>query len=164
MNLFISSATNQLVICLFEGNTITYCVDKKGANDHTTKLYEYLSEVDLTNVENTYVVTGPGSFTGLRVAMIFAKMLTIRNGGKIIPINLMELMYYQEECPIKLDARGKKHYYYSGEKTDLVSSESVEDIIEPTLNINKIINEKILLKFPPHGISEVAIEYYKKAF
>ncbi len=43
-------------------------------------------------VENIFVISGPGSFTGLRIAITFAKMYALAGGARIVPVSTMDVL------------------------------------------------------------------------
>lgn len=53
------------------------------------------AEIDVLNVDEIAVVTGPGSFTGLRIGVAIAKALAcVQPELKLVPISSLELMAY----------------------------------------------------------------------
>jgi tRNA threonylcarbamoyladenosine biosynthesis protein TsaB len=43
-------------------------------------------------IENIYISVGPGSFTGLRIAVAFAKSMHLANGAKIITVDTLDVL------------------------------------------------------------------------
>jgi tRNA threonylcarbamoyladenosine biosynthesis protein TsaB len=43
-------------------------------------------------IEQVYISAGPGSFTGLRIAVTFAKTLALANGAKIIAVDTLDVI------------------------------------------------------------------------
>ncbi len=44
------------------------------------------------HIEQVYISFGPGSFTGLRIAVTLAKMLCLANDAKIVPVNSLDVI------------------------------------------------------------------------
>ncbi len=42
------------------------------------------------DIEQVYISVGPGSFTGLRIAVTIAKTLALANGAKIVPVDTLD--------------------------------------------------------------------------
>lgn len=163
MNIFISTATDRLIVTLFKDREIITTVNEQGNNDFTTKIYEKLEGIDLSSLKNVYFVNGPGSYTGLRVAIIAAKSIAIKFNCNLIPVNLLKLLYLQEGNTIKVDARGKRHFIFDGKNTNIIASVDVLNILEPVINEIQIIDQNLLSTFACKDITEVKIEYIKSA-
>lgn len=149
MNLFISTATSKIHVTLFEGNKIIKKLSHDGNNNHSVYLYKLLDEIDIDKVERVYLVNGPGSFTGLRVSMVFVKSLVMKQGVDVHLVNLLELLYYQNECQTYMDAKGKKYFTYDGSNFDIIHIDdlAVDAFISDEINIDKIIKNELLYKF-----------------
>ena len=94
MNLFISTATDKVYLALFENNNILKEIIHQGNNDHTTSFYPLLDDLKFKfeDINGIYIVNGPGSYTGLRVGVIYAKMLGIEKHIDLYPIHLLEAL------------------------------------------------------------------------
>ncbi len=166
MKLFISTATDKIYLMQFDEEKIHNQLIYQGKNNHTETLYDLLDElnVDYKNLEAVYIVNGPGSYTGLRVGVIFAKTLAMINQVKIVPVGLMEALYYsnnkQDVC---VDAKGKKYYYYNGEKVDLIKADDIAGLIDPEIALDELYNSKYLESLTAVDYLELSIEYIKSA-
>lgn len=158
MNLFISTATNMIHLATFSDGKIINYQSHMGNNNHSQVLYELLSNIDVTNVSKVYVVNGPGSFTGLRVSMIFTKSLALKYDIEIYPVNLMELLYYQNDNhPVYLDAKGKKYFKYDGDKLSLIKQDEVEGAINSDdIDVQMFVTNK----FDKHFVQNNNLEIF----
>lgn len=95
------------------------------------------SGIKLSEIDAVAVITGPGSFTGIRVGIALAKGFADTLRKKIIPIDNFELIQKQAENFIKQDkycflipAKRPEFYYKLFEKTKEIESGCVlvEDI------------------------------------
>jgi len=76
----------------------------------------------ISDLAHIYIAAGPGSFTGLRIAVTMAKMMAFANGTKVVAANTMDILAvnaseYMKEKKIKilrlatiLDAKRKQFY------------------------------------------------------
>jgi tRNA threonylcarbamoyladenosine biosynthesis protein TsaB len=72
--------------------------DFSGPMRHSSELFpaieELLTRFDMkpSQINHIYLSTGPGSFTGLRIAVTFAKMLALANSAKIATVNTSDVI------------------------------------------------------------------------
>ena len=91
--LVIDSATPYLYISLYEGNDELDAYYQEGHNDHSVKLMSELERMltrnncSMKDINKVVIGIGPGSYTGLRVGVVVAKMfgwtLGISLGGYV---------------------------------------------------------------------------------
>lgn len=163
MNFFISTATDKIYLILFDENKIIKKVIHQGKNDHTINLYPLLDELNINEdeIEKIFVVNGPGSFTGLRVGVIYARLLARKINKPLFPVNLLELLTNMYEQKIAIDARGKN--YYILEDGEITITKNIDDsyLIDPVIDIDKLINNQYLLSIKPINYLNFRIEYVK---
>ncbi len=103
--LAIESATSICSVALFQNDQLLGEVSKFSPRSHNEKLAIIAAEllrqngVEFNQVSNIAVSIGPGSFTGLRVGLSYAKGIALGNGCKIIPIDTLKalaLTVYQQ--------------------------------------------------------------------
>ena len=85
------------------------------------KLEEMLSKLSLKSDDiNQIVITkGPGSYTGVRIAMTIAKVFCSMTNKPLYTLPTMLLYAGLDDCRVVLDARGKRIYtcaYKNGKK------------------------------------------------
>ncbi len=106
-----------------------------GLMTHSTQLFPaagaLLKRIDrhITDLTHIYIAAGPGSFTGLRIAVTMAKMMALANGTKIVAANTMDILTvnaseYIKDKKIKisrlatiLDAKRRQFYVSLYENT-----------------------------------------------
>ncbi len=166
MKLFISTATDKIYLMTFTDEMI---IEKKvfqGKNNHTETLYKLIEEMNINFDELTqiYVVNGPGSYTGLRVGVIYAKTVAMLKGVEVIPVGLMPALYSaNNEETVCVDAKGKKYYTYSGTEVTLVKADEVTGHIDPELDLDQLFASKYLETLESVNYLELTIEYIKSA-
>lgn len=121
ISLFINTATKKLVISLIKDNSIIYSYTD---NCDTTLSEKIMVELDkafsttnlkVNDIDNIFVVNGPGSFTGIRVGITVAKVIAWSLNKEIHTISSLELL---STCGVKgkyyaplIDAR--RDYVYA---------------------------------------------------
>lgn len=85
---------------IWQTNNTPIIMEEIGSKIHSEKLPEFIkialekSKLSLKEIDAIAVSAGPGSYTGLRIGMSFAKGLAFGSGIQILPINTMECIEY----------------------------------------------------------------------
>ena len=167
MNLFISTATDKIYLMTFENEKVNKTIIHQGNNDHTTSFYDLITQIipKLTDVQKIYIVNGPGSYTGLRVGVIFAKTMGIELNVDLYPINLLEVLYATNHHNVAVDAKGKKHYVYNGVEHNLISNDLLEEnyLVDPLIILEEFVNSDILKNAKKVDPLKLGVNYVKSA-
>ncbi len=166
MKLFISTATDKIYLMTFEGEKIIKSIVHQGKNNHTETLYGLLDELemDYTKIEKIYVINGPGSYTGLRVGVIYAKTLAMTHNIDIVPVGLMPSLYYANgKQVVNVDAKGKKYYTYDGDETQLIPADEVTGLVDPELDLQALLSSGYLNTLASVDYLKLTVEYIKNA-
>jgi tRNA threonylcarbamoyl adenosine modification protein YeaZ len=171
--LFIDTSHYKRACAVIIDNKIVSIKDEKNDNNLAEVMLNNIIEVleaaniILTELDNIMVVTGPGSFTGVRVGVTIAKTMGYTKNIKVIPISSLEVMASGTESIALIDAR--RGYVYAGGydnklnnffKDQYISLEEVTnkykdkhfvsytqfdniDINKPIIDILKIVNKHI---------------------
>ena len=121
ISLFIDTCTSNLIIAVCKDKKILkQLVQKNDTNlstDFTSYVENLLEEVNINvrDINKIYVSVGPGSFTGIRVGLTFAKVLAWSLNIPVIPVSSLEILASGLEnktlVPILNARRG---YVYAG--------------------------------------------------
>lgn len=175
MNVIINTAYSTIELYFFEkekkeGKLFTITSN----NNHTKKLYElYYDAIKDLNIKTKdlnkiYIVNGPGSYTGLRIGMVFAKTIAMIQNIEIAPLNLLEIVYYtNNEKIVLLDARGGKFFMFDGKQKLVLFGEELEKIkINNDYTEDSKINyqniSEYLNKVKKMEYKKIEIEYLRK--
>lgn len=194
ISLFLDTSSKTLVVYLVKDNKIIYEKYITTNNDHSKYLVPSIDEgLNLNNlkpsdINKCYVVTGPGSFTGTRIAVTVGKTLAYSNNINVIPVSslkqyIFSLDNYDYYVSIIKD-KGNRLYYgiYDKDYNDIITdkynylevfekdmsklkgkvaiiSEEGENTIKPKLDIIKLMEYYKDSEINPHYLKP---NYLKK--
>lgn len=194
ISLFLDTSSKTLSVYLVKDNKIIFEKNMTTNNDHSKYLVPLIDESLKTNnikpsdVNKCYVVTGPGSFTGTRIAVTVGKTFCYSNNINVIPVSslkqyIFSLDDYDYYVSIIKD-KGNRLYYgiYDKDYNDIVTdkynylevfeedvsklkgkvayiSEEGENTIKPKLDIIKLMDYYKNSEINPHYLKP---NYLKK--
>ena len=98
ISLFIDTALSFIRIAIFKDDSLIDFVNEK-CEKNMSSLFDVRvrdlfnrNNLSLGEVDKIYTVTGPGSFTGIRVGMTFSKVLAFSLNKKITPISELQVL------------------------------------------------------------------------
>lgn len=146
ISLFIDTALSYIRIAIFKDDKLIDSINEKCEKNMSALFDSKVEELfkrnnlELTEVNKIYTVTGPGSFTGIRVGMTFSKVLAMALNLKITPISELQVLATTNTTKLKapmIDAR--RGYVYAGvydqDLNTLIEDQHI--LLEDFLNINK---------------------------
>ncbi|MDL2211495.1 tRNA (adenosine(37)-N6)-threonylcarbamoyltransferase complex dimerization subunit type 1 TsaB [Erysipelotrichaceae bacterium OttesenSCG-928-M19] len=178
MNLYIDTSSSYLIFSLFDKKVKDYHLIETNKNQSEIfieSLNTFLNNNNITlkDINNFFFARGPGSFTGIRVGLTFAKALKSSGYNNIYTISSLEvLMNDFSYSQAIIDARGQK-YYYQEVKNEVFSQPKIIETASIT-NLNdyctyensltKIIENVVELVKIERYSSDIYSEYIKDAF
>lgn len=96
--LVIDSATKYLYVALFDDYECLGKYYEAGKNDHSVHLMPQIesllqsNSIKVRDIDEIYIGVGPGSYTGLRVGVVIAKMFAWNNKIPIFTVSSLALM------------------------------------------------------------------------
>ncbi len=116
--LFIDSATTNLVVAIINKGKIYYIYNNNDNHDTSSKMMPVLAEafekagLKPQDIDKIFAVTGPGSFTGIRVGLTVAKTMAYTLNIPIVPISSLEVMASGNGGTALINAR--RGYVFAG--------------------------------------------------
>ena len=116
--LFIDSATTNLVVAIIENEELVYIYDSADGHDTSGKMMPVLAQafekanLKPQDIDKIFVVTGPGSFTGIRVGLTISKTMAYSLNIPIVPISSLEVMVSGSGGTALINAR--RGYVFAG--------------------------------------------------
>lgn len=151
MNLFVDTTSNYIIFVLFNDNIIDEKIIKTNRNQSEI----FVTEFDLFLRENNkcmaditmfYFAQGPGSFTGIRVGLSFAKALFCSGYTNIRTVNSLHLLLSNfDNSSAIIDARGNKSYYI--------------EVVNGIISDEKIINNEDINDFDNINTYEKSLSF-----
>ena len=194
ISLFLDTSSKTLSVYMVKDNEIIYEKNVTTNNDHSKYLVPSIEEglkinnLKPSDVNKCYVVTGPGSFTGTRIAVTVGKTFCYSNNINVIPVSslkqyIFSLDNYDYYVSIIKD-KGNRLYYgiYDKDYNDIVTdkynylevfeedisklkgkiaiiSEEGENTIKPKLDVIKLMDYYKDSEINPHYLKP---NYLKK--
>lgn len=147
ISLFVDTALSYIRIAILKDNKLLDSINEKCEKNMSAlfdqKIKDTFEKNNLTfkQIDKIYTVTGPGSFTGIRVGMTFSKVLAFALNKKITPISELQVLATTKAdtdfiAPL-IDAR--RGYVYAGiyDKDLNMIIEDEHILLEDFLNIKK---------------------------
>lgn len=122
---------------------LEYNIEKRNA--HGTLLASLVEEghkklnISSTSVDLVAVGSGPGSFTGLRIGMAYAKGFCWGLGIPLVPVTNFEVLFYSVRAhkgPVIALIEARKGYYYVGKFLDGILQIDTRYLVEGRKLIN----------------------------
>ena len=178
ISLFLDTSSKTLSVYIVKDNEIIYEKNITTNNDHSKYLVPSIDEglrinnLKPSDVNKCYVVTGPGSFTGTRIAVTVGKTFAYSNNINVIPVSslkqyIFSLDNYDYYVSIIKD-KGNRLYYgiYDKDYNDIVTDkynylEVFEEDISKLKGKIAIISEEGENTIKPKLDVIKLMEYYK---
>lgn len=178
ISLFLDTSSKTLSVYIVKDNEIIYEKNITTNNDHSKYLVPFIEEglrinnLKPSDVNKCYVVTGPGSFTGTRIAVTVGKTFCYSNNINVIPVSslkqyIFSLDNYDYYVSIIKD-KGNRLYYgiYDKDYNDIVTDkynylEVFEEDISKLKGKIAIISEEGENTIKPKLDVIKLMEYYK---
>ena len=154
INLYIDTSSSDVSIACLKDDTLLYSIIRNIPNKHSVYTLSYIKEVldssniDKRNIDNIYVVNGPGSFTGIRIGLTIAKTYSYLLDKPLIPVSSLKALALSTNKDLVLSIiKANSSNYYIG-----LYDNNYNEIIEEQF-INKDNLKEIINKYNPYIIS-----------
>ena len=157
MNLiaFCSALDKTFLAIKYDGNIYSEII-KSDENYHSLYLISKIKDIFEKNkfefnvLEGIIVNCGPGSFTGIRVAMSIAKVMAGELNLPLIPLDTASILLSAYNCDkLIMDARRDMYFVGSKEKTELVLKDNINNYISQN---DKLLTDKNLSSVFPEAL------------
>lgn len=91
------------------------------------------SNLTVNDIDEICITKGPGSYTGVRIAMTIAKVFCTQRNIPLYTISTLRLFSCgKKNCSVYLDARGKRAYFAEYKEECLVGKECIVELDKVT--------------------------------
>lgn len=124
--LFLDTATTNLVVAIVIDDEVRYLKQEECKQTMSERLMPIIDEafktadIQIKEIDKIFVTNGPGSFTGIRIGLTFAKTLAWTLNIPAIPISSLEVMASKKSSMALIDAR--RGYVFAGGYNDDLDS------------------------------------------
>lgn len=114
ISLIMDTSNQYLVVSLYEDGKCLDTIQELGSKKQSENAILYLSSLlekhhkELLDIDEMIITRGPGSYTGVRVAMTIAKTLSVVSNIKIKAISSLQAYVGFQDAISVIDARSKK--------------------------------------------------------
>ncbi len=129
LHLVVDSATKYLYTAIYTDNRLLKAKFQTNIKDHTSFILKFISDLftdtnyNFSDIEDITVGAGPGSYTGLRIAGVVAKMMANLLNKPLYKISSLYLLTsgYNEERLVAFDARNNRAFVMAVNNFDEIS-------------------------------------------
>ena len=166
-------------VALAQGNKLLSEKQFSGPLRHSAEIFpaitDLLSRFDKKpdQIEHIYISAGPGSFTGLRISVTFAKTMALANGAKIVAVDTLDCITANvnpqdksELLGVILDAKRGQFFIAVYEQTQDTRLKTPDSMWKKTLPDCLMTAEDFLARFSdrPIMLAGEGLVFYKDKF
>lgn len=137
ISLCMDSAYKALVLGLYKDGKLIDGVSIEAFKKQSETIFVELNQLfektglDYKDVDEVIITDGPGSYTGIRIAMTIAKVLCTQMHKTLKCISTMQLFAGMDESAnVILDARSKRAYVAHVEKGNIIGKTTILEVSE----------------------------------
>lgn len=137
ISLCMDSAYKQLVLGLYEDDALLAGISLEAFKKQSETIFVELNKLleqtklDYKDIDRIVITKGPGSYTGIRIAMTIAKVLSSQMHKELYTISTMQLYAGLEpSANVILDARSHRAYVAHLEKGKIIGGTQILDLEE----------------------------------
>lgn len=114
IKIILDTSNQYLVVALYKDDQCLGSIQELGSQRQSENTIPYLqrlleeNHIELLDVDEAVITIGPGSYTGVRVAMTIVKTLSVISDVKVKAISSLKAYAGLNKCISVIDARSKK--------------------------------------------------------
>lgn len=174
--LYLNTSSERLQVAVSNGSKLYKFVGKDDAKRHNATLMGVIedllekAELKIADIEVIAVVTGPGSFTGIRIGVTTALAIRRALGIPIVALTALEAVADDKDCLVYLDCRHDNYYlmsrsngvdnYFNGTSADIKAYKGKKIEVKP--DTLKAFIKRADEKIAHEDFSDTVLPYYQK--
>ena len=97
-SILIDTSTANVTISIVYDNKVLYCYSDEIKNDMSSRILSIIdmalnkTNLKVKDLDKIFVINGPGSFTGIRIGVTIAKIISWALKIDVVPLSSLELM------------------------------------------------------------------------
>jgi len=174
--LCLDTSGEKIAIGLVKGGEKFTFVSEEGSKKHNCVLLTHIDNIlsqnglKISDIDYFGVVTGPGSFTGIRVGVATTNSFAMALGKQIAEVTSLEQVLGEEDAIVMLDCKHGNYYcaVKTGDKIEYLALNESEiaqycvNKIELTQAVPELLIEKTLEKIKSNQLTSQAKPFYIK--
>lgn len=151
--LFLDTSTTNLVVAIIINDEITYLKNEPCGQSMSVRLMPVIDEalkksnLNINEINKIFVCNGPGSFTGIRIGLTFAKTLAWTLNIPVVPISTLEALASNHASMALINAR--RGYVFAG---------GYNDSLEPIYKDKYVLLSEIDTNLPFVSYDDLEVE------
>lgn len=141
--LFLDTSTTNLVVAIIIDGKLSYLKNEPCGQSMSVRLMPVIhealnsSELTVNDIDKIFVCNGPGSFTGIRIGLTFAKTLAWTLNIPVVPISTLEAL--ASGCASMALINARRGYVFAG---------GYNDSLEPVYDDKYVLLSEIETNLP----------------
>jgi len=134
ISIILDTSNQYLVVALYKDGKCLESIQELGSKRQSENAIPYLQkilakhDIELLDVDEAIITRGPGSYTGVRVAMTIIKTLNVIRPIKVKAISSLKAYAGYDKCLSVIDARSQKVFVCAYENAKALMEEQMMDI------------------------------------
>ncbi len=147
ITLFIDTSSSDVSIAIINDNQVITSITKEIPNKHSVYTVKFIddcikeSKLSLNNIDKIMVVTGPGSFTGVRIGVTIAKTIAYLLKKDIIQVSSLKMLSLSTSHNYCLSLINANHDNYYIALYDKNNNEIIKEQFNNKEKVLAIINK-----------------------
>ena len=150
--LYVDTCTKYMCVGLSIGDKLVYKKQydafKRQSEVAALEIDNCLKESNILPSQLTKIVVtnGPGSYTGIRIGLTLAKVMSKVLNIKLVCLSSLQVMCGDKDCSAIIDAKSKRVYYGKYKDGDCITCDCVKYISDLDLNESYVGETKVIGK------------------
>jgi tRNA threonylcarbamoyladenosine biosynthesis protein TsaB len=140
--LALDTSNKFLIVCLIDNDQVVAYHQELAVKNQSERVMLVIDQLisgvmwQPTQIQQIVITAGPGSYTGVRIAMTIAKVMAASLNIPLYSISSLQLYAGIEDCKVVIDARGGRVYYAHYNQGNIIEHDTIKTIEELANDFN----------------------------